>query len=129
MTGGGGRVNLVKCRKCGILFPRERGDLCPACRELENEALDKVKNYLDYHPEATAEKVAEKTGVEVERILRFAREGALSSVENVNIRFPCEKCGEPISTGRFCKRCTDRLADDFKSAAERIRNAKGARER
>lgn len=117
-------TGLIACRNCGALIPHERGELCSRCRDLDSVALDKVKDYLDYHPAATAEKVAEKTGIEAERVLRFAREGALSTVEYINIRIPCEQCGAMITSGRFCKRCADRLAGGLERAVKKIRGSK-----
>lgn len=115
-------TSLAKCRKCGKLFPRERGDTCPPCRTEELRVVERVRNYLDLHKDAGLGRVAEKTGVDPDEILRLAKEGLISAGEYTHVRYPCEVCQEPIATGRFCKKCNSRLADEFEKTVENMKN-------
>ncbi len=115
-------TQLAKCRRCAKLFTRERGDLCPECKKDENRQVEKVRNFLDLHKESGPSKVAEKTGVAPEEILRFAKDGLIPASEYENIRYPCEVCQEPIASGRFCKRCNSNLAEEFEKTVEKMRD-------
>lgn len=115
------RTQLAKCRRCGKLFTRERGDLCGACKQEETREVEKVKNFLELHKDAGPGKVTEKTGVALEEVFRFAKEGLIAASEYANIRYPCEICRDPIASGRFCKKCNSHLAEEFEKTVEKMR--------
>ena len=106
-------MKLRNCIKCGKLFaPQAKEKVCPVCREKEENEFKKVKEYLWDNPKATIEEVHEETGVDRDTIIKFVKEDRLIA-EGIEIDWDmeCERCGEPISHGRFCASCQKELID------------------
>ncbi len=104
-------MNLKNCTKCGKLFaPQAKEKVCPVCRKEEENEFKKVKEYLWDNPKATIEEVHEETGVERDTIVKFVKEDRLIA-EGIEIDWDmeCERCGKPISHGRFCESCQNEL--------------------
>jgi len=104
-------MSLRNCERCGRLFSGV-DPVCPACRETERAEFERVRAYLRAHPDVAVAQVSEATGVPVERLHRWAREGRLSLrlEEESRGALRCESCGVPIDTGRLCPRCAASLA-------------------
>lgn len=111
-------LKLKNCPQCGKLFAVKGGHkLCYVCRTGEENDFQKVKEYLWENPNATIELVHEETGVSRERIIKFIREDRLIA-EGLHLDFflECERCGQLIDHGRFCKTCQGELISGFKPA-------------
>ncbi len=110
-------MSLRNCERCGRLFSGTEL-ICPQCREDERAEFDKVREYLSRHRGATVAEVSSATGVGVQRIQRWAREGRLQvTPEQLGSTLRCERCGEPIDAGRFCGRCLGELALEIRRAS------------
>ncbi|WP_052300662.1 TIGR03826 family flagellar region protein [Kyrpidia tusciae] len=104
-------VDFANCKRCGRIYRKVgREQICPACRREEEELYQKVREYVSEHRGATIMEVSEATGVDPDLVLQFLREGRLTVVSGENMRYPCERCGREITSGRFCDRCTAELA-------------------
>ncbi len=107
-------VDFANCKRCGRIYQKVgREQVCPACRREEEELYQKVREYVSQHRGATIVEVSEATGVDPDLVLQFLREGRLTVVSGGNMRYPCERCGREITSGRFCDRCTAELARGF----------------
>lgn len=112
---------LRNCRKCGKMFTYTgKSAFCQACVRREEEDYQKVKEYLYDNPGASMNEVSSVTGVSVEKIMRFLREGRLEIVEGSNIVLECERCKRSIRTGRFCNDCMKGIEGELESAAKEI---------
>ena len=114
MSGG---FDFRNCPVCGRLFRYAGRNLCPACIAEEEKEYEKVRSYVRDHEGANITEVSEATGVSVEKIIRFLREGKLVAkgalaAEGV---IACERCGAPIGGGQFCERCREELARELQS--------------
>ena len=102
-------TELRYCSRCGRVFPYSGAGeaICPQCQKKEQEDFDRVKAYLkDHH--ATENEVSEATGVPVDTLTKWAREGLLCFGEGLS-GLRCELCGKPISFGRYCTECQIKL--------------------
>lgn len=51
------------------------------------------------------QQITEETGVDEELILKFIKQKRIQISQLPNLAYPCERCGNPIRTGKFCKSC------------------------
>jgi len=108
-------MELRNCPRCGRLFSYDgTHNLCAVCREEEEDDYTKVKNFLWDNPHATIEEVHEETEVERDTIIKFIKDGRLIA-DGLEIEYTlkCERCGAPISEGRFCNKCKQELLSGF----------------
>ena len=110
---------LANCDRCGRLFNRVTRNICPDCIREEEQMFDEIKAYLREHEGATVTEVSEATGVAEERILHYLRDGRL--VLSGTMSYPCESCGKPIRTGRFCTECKNDLEAGMSDAARSLK--------
>lgn len=107
---------IRKCNRCGRLFKVETYvlDLCPFCVKIDNEDFEKVREYLYEHNTATAIELSEATGVSIEQIERYLKNGRLEIPENSPIFIKCERCGAEIRSGRLCSDCSLSLSNSLR---------------
>ncbi len=104
---------LGNCAACGkVAFVGARG-LCSACLKQEDEDFDRLREFLAREPQLTVEELAERSGLDEGRILRFLREGRLV-MSQASSPLRCQRCGEPIPGGRFCPRCLRELEQSLR---------------
>jgi len=103
-------MSLGYCSRCGGLFAIALSgeDVCPSCLKQSEESYRKIFNYFVSKPAATAEEIANDTGIDVKEIYRFVREKRLQLVKTDTGK-NCEKCGRAIFggklSGNLCEKC------------------------
>jgi flagellar operon protein (TIGR03826 family) len=108
-------MDVRNCKNCGKLFNYISGHppLCHNCiKELEEKFLV-VKEYIYKHPGAGMQEVAEENEVSTTQIQKWIREERLEFSKESLVGLECESCGTLIRTGRFCKSCKDKLANNL----------------
>jgi len=114
--------DIRNCKRCGRIFNYLGGSqICPSCKEEDEEDFKRVKKYLYENPKATISEVASELDISIEKIKKFLREERLEIVGDPRlVGLECEKCGKPINTGRFCDECSRDLASGFNSVAKKL---------
>ena len=112
-------MKLVNCSECGRVFSSSGSSICPDCRRKEEEEFELVKDYLWDNPNSTVEEVAEETGVDRDRIIKFMKENRLES-EGLVIKhsLECKRCGKEISSGIFCSSCRNKMVNELNQKDE-----------
>jgi methionyl-tRNA synthetase len=87
--------------------------LCPACLKALDDKFAQVKEYIYNHPGAGMQEVSEENDVTIPQIQKWIREERLSFSEDSLVGIECELCGVSIKTGRYCKSCKDKLANNL----------------
>lgn len=105
-------MNLINCIECGNLCVENPSKLCNNCIRAEEEAEDKVAEYLRNTVKATLEDIHKATGVKHKVILRMLKRGRIFS--DAIISYPCETCGAPINEGRVCINCSKNIVGQVK---------------
>lgn len=108
-------AELTNCPRCGKLFVRSSTQkVCPPCmRDIERD-FEKVYQFLrkKENRQSTIYEVSERTGVTVNQITEFIKEGRIRVADYPNMAYPCERCGEVLITeGRFCRNCQSILEE------------------
>jgi len=108
--------NIGNCPRCGKLYAVNPKGICPTCVAQVDEEYQRCADYLRENKQTNIYILSDETKVTVKQITQFIREGRISIADFPNIGYPCESCGTPISDGRLCKDCRDRLETGFKKA-------------
>ena len=112
-------MDIRNCRRCGKLFSSTGSPVCSGCTRQDQEDFDKVRDFLFDHPNSTILEIAKATEVDGKTISRFLKEGRLKSdliLFTEEDGFTCEKCGTPITSGRFCQKCVENLKAELSQA-------------
>lgn len=106
---------LANCSRCGAVFVKDIRDICRACFKEEEESFQIVYDFLKQRKnrEATLIEIVEATGVEEELIIKFIKEKRLRQSQFPKLAYPCERCGEHITTGSLCEECSEELKYDL----------------
>jgi uncharacterized protein len=107
---------LTKCPKCGEVFARDKFNICNDCRQKENEKIDLIRRYINHNPDATVDELERISGIPHESMLALVREGKLTGIDQLQIVLRCEECGVEINSGRFCKRCSEKLSSKLSAS-------------
>lgn len=111
-------MNVKNCVRCGKMYRPYGGHrICPDCLREEREQYDRVRTYIRKHPKANMVEVSQKTEVPIKKIYEYLREGRITLSSESDIGLTCEKCDEPITTGRFCSRCAGEMEAEMRGAA------------
>lgn len=114
-----GRVGETKvCVRCKRMFTYlGYGHFyCPVCKKIDEADFAKVKEYIYENGTASAMMVSEYTGVSLERITQYLKEGRLEIPELSPIFIKCEMCGSDIRSGRLCPACAGKLTKSMKES-------------
>ena len=106
-------MGLANCKECGKLYMQTAAGLCPDCYRAEEECEEKVAKYLRDHSKASISEVHEATQVPEKTILKMIKKGRITG--DIQISYPCETCGKPITEGRVCQECGKRVLDQVKN--------------
>ena len=115
-------IEVKNCKRCGKIFNHIGGpQICPDCKLKEEEEFGRIKEYLEDNPKAALAKVAEDLELSISTIERYIKNGRLETLKMDNIFIKCERCGEPIQSGRLCPECAGQLSNGFKQTAGEMR--------
>lgn len=115
----GVRDVVVNCPRCGRLATVLVRGQCAQCLREEHDQLRRVQQFIREHGSASAEEIASQTGVPVERVLRWLREGRLV-VAGEAVR--CRRCGRPVRLGALCPVCRVELAAAVRQLQEALQS-------
>ena len=110
-------MEVKVCKGCKKMFQYITGvELCPRCKQIEEEHFQKVKEYLREHPGESLYEVSKQTEVSVARIEKFLRQGRLQVTADSPIELTCERCGSRIVTGKYCNECKATITRELNEA-------------
>lgn len=112
-------AQLSNCPECGKLYVENPMKLCPECQRNELEAEDKVAQFLRDTKKASIREIAEATGVKEKIVLRMINRGRI--IGDFEISYACEICGDTITEGRVCAKCSKNIVDQMQPKAEEKR--------
>lgn len=108
-------AELANCKRCGSVFVKQIRDICDHCYKDEEDAFETVRHYLREKKNRMASmlQIVEDTGVDESYITKFIREKRLLVSQFPNLTYPCERCGNGITSGKLCENCQEELVSDL----------------
>ena len=104
-------MNIIQCKICNKLFQPISGNICPSCVNKIDRDFITVRDYIYDNPNSRIDEVSEETGVDKATILQLLKEGRLTlDSPDTDGMLLCDICKKPISTGRMCKECKEKIA-------------------
>lgn len=107
---------MKQCLKCGKIIPDNTiRDYCDICYEVYEKLFEKIRNYLEKYPNATAFEVSEYTGIDHKIIKSFVKEGRLIEIESELINISCKRCGALILSKyhEYCPKCENAILKEL----------------
>ena len=112
-------MEVQTCSRCRKFFNYIGGErICPACKEEVEKEFQKVKEYIKDNRSATVMQVAKECEVSEKQIRQWVREERLE-LSSTDGEFVCEKCGAPITSGRFCAKCKNEMVDNLSAVIKK----------
>lgn len=125
-------MDIRNCSRCKKIYKYDGFRICHSCRQDDEKDFQRIKEYLDENPGGNISDVVDATGIDSKKVIEFLREGRLELEGGGALVLDCERCGAPITTGRYCKKCTAELQKEIGGALdssrlreERKRESKG----
>ena len=99
------------CKRCKRLFEYYGFGhyYCPECAKLDAAIFDKVRDFLYNNGVHNMQEISDGTGVSVEQIETYLREGRLEIPANCDAFIRCESCGTKMRSGRYCPTCAAKI--------------------
>lgn len=110
---------LKNCPECGKIYMEVGQGMCRDCYVKEEEQEQIVYSYVRDHDKCGIKEIVEETGVKERVVLRMLKAGRFVAC-GLEITYPCQGCGAPITTGKMCPKCSQ----DLINQADRLKAAK-----
>ena len=106
----------IRCSACGgkMKYIGAGQYQCYNCENIELDDFGKVKAFLDENGPSPAVIVADCTGIPIDIVNEFLKEGRLEIPEGSSVYIKCESCGCAIRFGRFCPECLKSSTNSLK---------------
>lgn len=106
------------CRLCGgTLEFKGRGEyVCSKCGHMERDDFGKVRHFLEENGPTPAILINEATGVPIDKINAYLKQGRVEIPDGSGVYIKCEKCQTDIRYGRFCPACALKLTKELHGA-------------
>lgn len=115
---------VSNCQRCGKIFNYVAGQrICENCRKELEVMFQQVKDYIKENPNQGIKEVAEGCEVPENQIKQWVREERLEFSKGAGV-LACEKCGEAISTGRFCEKCKAEMSGNLNASVQPAMDAR-----
>lgn len=98
-------MGLANCPGCGKLYVENQSGVCVDCLRMEQDAEETVAKYLRNRQNSSIDEIHEATKVDVKIILKMIRKGRVTG--GAVVSYPCESCRAPITSGKYCKECSE----------------------
>lgn len=113
-------MELGQCSICGKLCIKNASGICPECFQEQEENEKIISDYVKLHEQCSIDDIEAATGISLKKVKRIIKSGRILLGQNV--LYPCEWCGELISRGKLCEKCTMSFSQDARQAVKKLKN-------
>ena len=112
-------MTIIQCKICHKPFQSLGNNTCPDCVEKIDRDFMTVRDYIYDNPNTKIDEVSKETGVEKAVILQLLKEGRLKlDTPDAGGSLVCYICKKPISTGRMCPECKQKVASTMSKSID-----------
>ena len=110
-------IETGRCEKCGGVLkdPGLGIYVCSRCGHETMSEFGKIKKFIEENGASTAMQISQGTGISVNRIEKYLREGRIEVPEGSDFYIPCLKWGADIRYGKYCPACAAQLTKQLQS--------------
>ena len=116
-------VMVRTCRKCKtIIDENSLYDYCYECYKVVDGIFQRIREYIEMFPGATAFEIEQETGIKYHIINNFINEGRLVEIENEFINIECKGCGCLLLSAyhKYCPYCREHMEKDIENAKQQL---------
>lgn len=119
---------LKNCSGCGRLYMEIGQGMCQDCYRKEQDDEQVVYSYVRDHDKCSVQEIVDGTGVKERVVLRMLKAGRFIA-SGLEINYPCQGCGTPITTGKLCSKCSSDIINqtDRLKAARKVQKVDRSR--
>jgi predicted amidophosphoribosyltransferase len=114
---------VANCPRCRRIFQKNNRNICSDCIREMDSALTRCLDFLRRNYRADEDQLSAETGVPVDYIRAWIKEGRLHISDYPNLNYPCSSCGNPIRQNKMCMDCLMRFNQDLNKLKDRERIA------
>ncbi|NEW06154.1 flagellar protein [Paenibacillus sp. SYP-B3998] len=110
---------VANCPRCGKVFQKNLRNQCSDCSHGLDSMLNRVLEFLRKNHRSSCEQVQAATGVTLDQMYGWMKEGKLFLSDYPNLHYRCASCSSPIRNHKLCADCTYRLNKDIRALKEK----------
>lgn len=113
------KIEKIKfCPSCGEPMRYMFGEVfkCQVCGRSELSDFGKVREFLEKAGPQPAVVISRETGVQLNVIDKFLKEGRVEIPDGSDVYIKCQSCGTDIRYGRFCPECMMKMTKNLGQA-------------
>jgi hypothetical protein len=110
---------VTNCPRCGKVFQKNLRNQCTDCSSQLDSMLNNSLEFLRRNHRSTREEVSRATGVTIEQLDAWMKEGKLLLADYPNMHYACASCTKPIRKHKLCTDCTCRLNKDIRELKDK----------
>lgn len=110
---------LPKCPDCDVHMKYAYGEMfeCPICHRTEPTDFGKIREFLEKAGPQPAIVISNETGVPVNVIDNYLRQGRVEIPDGSPIYIKCQSCGADIRYGKYCPECMAKMSKELGKGA------------
>ncbi|UJF31200.1 flagellar protein [Paenibacillus hexagrammi] len=112
------QLKVANCPRCGKVYQKNLRNQCQDCSREMDMALSSSLQFLQKNYKATSEQVSIETGVQLQQVHTWMKEGKLLLSDYPNLSYPCELCTQPIRKHKMCVDCLTLLNKEIRALQE-----------
>ncbi|MEW9121824.1 MAG: hypothetical protein AB2421_03855 [Thermotaleaceae bacterium] len=111
------------CKKCKkTISDKSLYDYCPTCFQRIEDVFNRIRDYLEAFPGATAFEMEQELNIPYHVINNFVRDGRLIEIPNDYIHIQCKGCGCLLLSAhyKYCPTCRKKLEEEIEKAKTQL---------
>ena len=105
------KTNKIRCPRCKQMYEfggsAQDVSFCPECLVNDRKMAIKIKHYVADNKGCSVAKLTEEFGISTKQVKYHLKNDAIEILGDGKSFLLCEKCSNPINSGRLCDKCAE----------------------